>query len=126
MIGVRRYEDSTGKRIRIGQIVRNRGEVFQIESFEGGPRFAVINFVGTDVKGDEMSVDLLTHEYPRLLSAAEWDKRGDWMPFLKGCREEWKEKAQDSFLATDGMYELREEILDRIFNQLDILEKGKS
>tara|TARA_R110000822_G_scaffold156842_2_gene296563 strand:+ start:514 stop:858 length:345 start_codon:yes stop_codon:yes gene_type:complete len=90
MIGVRRYEDSTGKRIRIGQIVRNRGE------------------------------------YPRLISAAEWDKRGDWMPFLKGCREEWKEKAQDSFLATDGMYELREEILDRIFNQLDILEKGKS
>ena len=62
----------------------------------------------------------------READAAEWDKRGDWMPFLKGCREEWKEKAQDSFLATDGMYELREEILDRIFNQLDILEKGKS
>ena len=57
-----KYEDSTGRRIKIGDVVRHRGIVYIIESFsdQGASRVAVINFQGTEIRGDELSVDKVT------------------------------------------------------------------
>lgn len=135
---MKRYEDSAGKRIMVGQLVRHRGELFEVESFsdQGAARSAVINFVGTDIQGDETSVYLIPDrdrgraiqnkargEYPRLVSSEEWDAEGDWMSFIKGCRDEWQEKTETTWLPEYEESDLREDILDRIFHQLDILEK---
>ena len=53
------YQDSTGKEIYVGDTVRHRGAQYIIKAFKPGIAPAKIEFVNTDVVGDEFSVDLI-------------------------------------------------------------------
>ena len=48
------------------------------------------------------------------------------MGFLKGLKSEWKDKAEDTFIGQDEEHDLRENIMARLFNEIEYWEKEKS
>ncbi len=61
------YQDSTGREIKEGDLVRHRGAQYIIESFglpvSGKP--IKIHFKNTSITGDEWSVDLIKYRIPK-------------------------------------------------------------
>jgi hypothetical protein len=57
---MQKHEDSTGKPIRVGDMVRYRGFVYKIKAFGEMTEWgSVVEFVGTDIKGEEFGIDLV-------------------------------------------------------------------
>ena len=46
------------------------------------------------------------------------------MSFLKGLKNEWKDKVIDNVMPTDEKYDLREDMLTRLFDEIEHWEKG--
>jgi len=150
---MKKHHDSTGIPIFIGDIVKYRGDHHRIKAFgeETMPGCYAIYFVGSDIKADEWSVDRVQSKMPSIKldginylipemprneqnnRFVEWATQSvmhnaEVLSFLQALKREHQEKVD--CLPTDDRYVLQEELLDRLFKQVEIWEnpktKGKS